>query len=101
MSQPARSTIRSNSLILKSTTTAREPHATSAIAFTGANLACDLLVGETADHRARVCLRVPAVDGVLVPFVDQQPLAAVLASGVHEDEASVQLLALHLGVQLA
>ena len=64
----------------------------------------DLVVGAPAEHRAGVVLGVPAVDGVLVVLVQQQPLllAAELAVPVaHQHEPAAQLLAVQVGVQLA
>ncbi len=62
-----------------------------------------LVVGPSGQDRLRVLLRVPAGDGVLVLLVQQQPLLLVAGAVVAPDqhEPPVELLAVHLGVELA
>ena len=64
-----------------------------------------LVVGPAAQHRARVVLGIPALHGVLVALVQQQPLARPPRRGVPSRRTSTSrprsLLAADLGVQLA
>ena len=59
-----------------------------------------LVVGAAGLHRPRMLLRVPALDGVVVVLLDQQPLVPP-AIPPHEGEPAAQLLAEEGEVQVA
>ena len=62
----------------------------------------DLVVGAAALHRPGVVLRVPALDGVVVVLVEQEPLRlAAAGAAAHEHEPTAQLLPLQVEVEIA
>ena len=67
----------------------------------------DLVVGATAEHGSGMVLGVPAVDGVLVALVDEEPLLPAssrpraIPVATHQHQPAAQLVAVHVGVQLA
>ena len=63
----------------------------------------DLIVGAPAQRRLWVVLRIPALDGVLVVLVQQQPLlltGTVRPAPPHQDEPAAQLLPVKVGVKI-
>ena len=61
----------------------------------------DLVVRPTADHRLRVVLRVPSLDGVVVALVEDEPVGlARTLPRADEHEVPAQLRAVQLEVQL-